>query len=256
MRPRQDLHIHTHRSNCGKPENRVPAILKTAHQRGMDWIAFTDHIDEPQQEKKVAANLKKTRAEVLNQQTPVNVLVGAEASMLAPGECALSNTLASECDFVLVSCNHYHLSVVQKPVPITPSTLADWHLDMIQSALDMDFVDAIAHPFLNDYVDPELSQRTLSEYSEERLLKILEQGAERRVAFEINPYRVQRAQRWFYNLVMEGQRVGACFMLGSDAHQLSRVGFGERITAEYTPVRMLESIGLNKDDLITVQVPV
>jgi len=250
----QDLHIHTFRSNCGKPSNTVQAIIETLEKRNILLAGLTDHIDTVEQQPRFQTIAAANRADVSASPSPCRVLVGAEATMLSPQECALSSEMARRLDFVIVSCNHYHLAVVEKPKNPTPANYASHHLAMIRGAAQLGFVTIIAHPFLNDYCDVQLAKQTMKKYKEKELVETLQQLAKARVALEINPYRVVNALGWFKDLVVEGRRHGVKFSLGSDSHMLVRVGCPpepiEDAKGNYTPQKVCDSIGLSPEDLI------
>ncbi len=254
MELRQDLHIHTHRSNCGKPCNTVRAIIETAERQNLLLAGITDHIDLPEQAERFREIYKANRADAAKFPSQCRILIGAEASMISPETCALPDDLARKLDFVIVSCNHYHLLTVSKPPHPDPISYAEHHLAMIRGAAALGFAVVIAHPFLNDYCDPKLAAQTLKKYKEKDLAHTLDCLAKAHVALEVNPYRVVNALGWFKDLVKEARRRGVRFSLGSDAHTLERIGFPpvpiEAAKGTIKPADVCERIGLTLDDLV------
>jgi histidinol phosphatase-like PHP family hydrolase len=247
MRLDQDWHIHTHRSKCGKPDNTVPAIAAKLDRCGVKFAGLADHIDTQEQRDWFMGVVAENRAEVGALDGSCRFLVGTEATMLAPGRCALDAALARELDFVLVACNHYHLDCVENPSTKTAEAYANHHLDMILGAASLGFVTSVSHPFTLLYGDGIDADEVLRSYSEERLTEVLRTAAEADMAFEISPYRAGNAHAWFRDLIQEARRHGTRFTLGSDAHTLDHVGYEPRDDRD--PRAICESIGLTDDDL-------
>src|SRR5690606_19639788 len=45
----QNMQVHTVFSSCAKREMEIPAIFEEAHAHGLELIAFTDHLNTPEQ---------------------------------------------------------------------------------------------------------------------------------------------------------------------------------------------------------------
>jgi histidinol phosphatase-like PHP family hydrolase len=167
--------------------------------------------------------------------------------MLSPTACALDADLARELDFVLVACNHYHLDPVENPRHETPESYAAHYIDMALGAVELGFADSITHPFMHDKLGPDAAAEALRHYDERRLSQLIEQAAEARVAFELNPYKVHQAIDWFRDLIQEGRRHGVQFTLGSDAHDIGLVGYPNVDGLE--PSSVCQALGLTQADL-------
>lgn len=248
MELKQDLHIHTIRSNCANRENTVQAIAATLDSRGVILAGLTDHIDSPEHEglfeKVIAANRADARAAV----SGCRILVGAEATMIDPNTCAATSALAGKLDFLMVSCNHYHLDIVQRPASMTPEALANHHLDLMFGAAQLGYATTVAHPFTNDYVPRELSLKAMACYNTGRLTALLRAAGQAGLAFEINPYRIRGHLEWFRDLVAEAKRHNVCFTLGSDSHSLSAIGFPPDNTP-MQPHTICDVVGLTPENL-------
>jgi len=248
MKLNQDLHIHTWCSPCGQPENTLEGIAGALDRAGMIVAGLADHIDLPSRRawlREVAANHRRGLAGI---RSFCHIYVGAEVTMLSPTRCAIDAELAAELDYVLISCNHYHLEAVERPRFRNALAYGDHALHMMQGALATGFASAIAHPFLNLYADRDLAFETLASYNLGKLSGLLREAAHRNTAFEINPYIVRHAIEWFRDFVSEARRFGVKFVLGSDAHNLEKVGFGAPCNG-LTPEKTCQAIGLRPDDL-------
>jgi len=167
--------------------------------------------------------------------------------MLSPSACALDADLATELDFVLVACNHYHLDVVENPRLETPESYAAHYLNMVCGAIELGFVDSITHPFIHDKLGPDAAMAVLKRYNAARLSEVFSRAAEAGVAFELNPYKVGRAVEWFRDLIQEGRRQGVRFTLGSDAHDIGMVGYPK--VDGLVPEDICNALGLEQGDL-------
>lgn len=245
---RQDWHIHTHRSLCGKAENTVEAIVAELDRKDMVMAGLADHIDIPQQRDWFISVLRGNRLDLDSVTSRCRVFVGAEVTMLSPTKCALHRELAAELDFVLVACNHYHLEDVEKPRRQTPKAFAHHYLDMVLGATQLGFASSVSHPFFHSNLGPEKASATLKHYDENRLADVLSEAAKADMAFEINPFRARFAAEWFRDFVLEARRFGVKFTLGSDAHTLPPIGFGDGNSADMA-VALCQRIGLTAADL-------
>ena len=248
MELKQDWHIHTFRSKCGKSDNTVHAIVAALDHVGMRFAGISDHINARDERGWFEAVIESNRADLAALEPRCRMLVGTEATMLRPSLCALDADLAAELDFVIVACNHYHLDGVEKPAALTPQAYADHYLDMVLGAVELGFATTIAHPFLHSKLGLESGLETLQSYDEAKLSEVLRAAAKAEVAFEINPRQVQHAVEWRRELVSEGRRQGVKFTLGSDAHTLSDVGY-RRVDGQTDPTIACKAIGLREDDL-------
>ncbi len=68
-------------------------------------------------------------------------------------------------DYVIVSCNHYHLKHVENPNPGTPQAYANHYLDMLYGAAELGYVDTIGHPFYHQKLAKKLGKENLNEIS-------------------------------------------------------------------------------------------
>jgi len=77
--PRYDFHIHTKYLGCAKPEMEVPAILAECERVGVAALAFTDHLNRPDQIGLHAAIL----ADIKAADCPLDVYFGVELNFMS-----------------------------------------------------------------------------------------------------------------------------------------------------------------------------
>jgi len=171
--------------------------------------------------------------------------------MINPNLCAVGDEIPALLDYVMVSCNHYHLKHVENPNAGTPQAYADHYLDMLIGATELGYADTIGHPFYHSKLRKKLGKeavlKILTSYNEERLVKVLKKAAEVNMAFEINPRNADLAIEWFRDLVQEARLHGTKFTLGTDAHAISSLGYPDR--PGRTCLDILNDLTLSDKDL-------
>jgi len=233
-RIRQDWHMHTWRAG-GKPDAIVKDIIATNDAYGLDLMGISEHIDRIDERAEFTEKYRANREEARSVETDMTVMIGTESTMIDPTTCAVGDEIAAQLDYVLVSCNHYHLSHVENPDPGTPEAYADHYLDMLMGAASLGYTDTIGHPFFHAKLRKKLGEEALhailKAYDEDRLVEVLKTAANVNMAFEINPRHADGALEWFRDLVQEARRHGTKFTLGTDAHAIASLGYpnpGER----------------------------
>jgi histidinol phosphatase-like PHP family hydrolase len=225
---RQDWHMHTFR-NGGQPDAIIADMIKTNEKYGLDLMGISEHIDRVDQRPEFKEIVKANFKEALAVSTKMRVMIGTESTMINPKLCAVGKEIASMLDYVMVSCNHYHLKHVENPNPGTPQAYADHYLEMLMGAAELGYADTIGHPFYHAKLARKLNReqllKILSLYKEERLADVLKKAANVNMAFEINPRHADSALDWFRELVQEARRHGTKFTLGTDAHTIASLGY-------------------------------
>ncbi len=250
QRIKQDWHMHTYRAG-GKPDAIVANIIRTNENYGLELMGISEHIDRPDQRTEFIEKIKANRSEASVVPTKMKVMIGTESSMINPNLCAVGDEIPNLLDYVLVSCNHYHLKHVENPNSKTVQSYADHYLDMLMGATELGYVDTIGHPFLHSKLKGKLGQeklvKILKTYNEERLISVLKKSAEVNMAFEINPRHVDQALEWFRDLVQEARLHGTKFTLGTDAHAISSLGYPDQ--PGRTCLDILNDLTLTDQDL-------
>ena len=228
---RQDWHIHTYR-NGGKPDAIIADIIKKNENYGLELMGISEHIDRVDQRPEFKEIVKANHREASAVSTKMKVMIGTESTMINPGLCAVGDEIPALLDYVMVSCNHYHLKHVENPNPGTPQAYADHYLDMLMGAAELGYADTIGHPFFHNKLGRKLGQeglhKILAAYNEERLIEVLKKAAEVNMAFEINPRYADQALEWFRDLLQEARRYGTKFTLGTDAHAIASLGYPDQ----------------------------
>jgi histidinol phosphatase-like PHP family hydrolase len=247
---KQDWHMHTYRAG-GKPDAIVADIIRTNEIYGLELMGISEHIDRLDQRPDFIKKVEANRREASLVSTKMKVMIGTESSMINPNLCAVGSDIPGLLDYVLVSCNHYHLKHVENPNSKTPQAYADHYLDMLMGATDLGYVDTIGHPFLHSKLQGKLGQekliKTLKSYNEERLVSVLKKSAEVNMAYEINPRHVDQALEWFRDLIQEARLHGTKFTLGTDAHAISSLGYPDQ--PGRTCLDIINDLTLRNEDL-------
>lgn len=219
-----NLHIHSFFSRCASREMTIERIIIEAEKAGLEMIGISDHIDRPDAKERQNRLLDNFLIrEKLN--PSINVRIGCETSQIDPNTIALDEGIARQLDFVLVSSNHYHLSIVENPSEKTPWEYAAHYLRMVEGAIDWGHATSISHPFLLAKVRDIDHAQVLASYDRNELHRILRKAAGKGVAFELNPRHLRYAKDFFKELVDFGTRVGLKFTLGTDAHKPHEIAY-------------------------------
>jgi len=241
MTPRFNMHVHTWRSACAKPEMVLEAIDSAAVSAGLEFIGLSDHIDVPGDNQRP----ERDRSEVLAGTWDVEFLIGCEATVLSPGRFAVTDEVARSLDYVMVSANHYHLSQVENPRVKDARSYAEHYLKMLRGILGWGLADIVAHPFLHTKIGRALDPvRVLDQYDWDDLEDLLEEAAAIGVSFEIKPGYGSMAPDFFGELVRVSRRYGVKFSLGGDSHRLKEIPYPDSFGEE------LEKLGIRGRDLI------
>ncbi len=241
MVPRFNMHVHTWRSSCAKPEMLLESINRKARSAGLRYVGLSDHIDVAAHNDRPTRN----REDLSMGSWDVNFLVGCEATALSPSRVAVFDDVARRLDYVMVAANHYHLGVVENPARREASSYASHYLRMLEGVLGWGLADIVAHPFLHSKIARVLNPLDVLEcYDWDELERILVESAQRGLSFELRPGSLSAAPEFFRELVRLCRESGVKFSLGSDAHRLCEIGYPPHFGDE------LESIGVRNSDLI------
>lgn len=247
-----NLHIHSIKSRCAKPEMTIKNIIERSAALGFKLIGISDHVNTESQS---AEFLLETKAEIdsLKPNLPLPVLVGCEVNQLSPTKMALADEIAAQLDYIIVATNHYHLKKVEQPAQLTPQGYARHHLDMLEGAIAWQYTNIIAHPFF-----PRLKydQRADFDYSacetaidRNRLFGLMKQAAENEIAFELNPHYHAKMPNIYLESIRMAREAGMKLAPGTDAHYLAGLDFGKFFPKLSTDQIEISLLGLNKETL-------
>lgn len=236
MKIKHDLHIHTYLSACCKAKTlQTPRnIIRTAEEMEVSTIGFSDHIWEnksaapskwysPQDE----SHILKLRSELAGVSTDVRTMVGCEADMTAPGVFSISPEFASELDYVLLSCSHFHMrDFVEQPSSHAPRDIARQLVRFFTAAIQSGFASSIAHPFV-PCGHIEQFDKIITEISDAEFSEVFSEAASRQVAIEITTAFLPDAGKPFsletpIRLLTLAREAGCLFTFGTDTHDPAR----------------------------------
>lgn len=253
----QNMHTHTHRSNCGGRDSTIANTVAEAESVGLTLVGICDHIDEPGsgREPLIVENMKE-RDEL---DTSVRVLIGSEVSMNAPDLPAVEPEIMATWDYVIISANHFHLPCVSQPDERTEEGYADHFLTMAEGAVRYG-ASIIPHPF--SYVGVRTMEdgreidwpRLMAAYDMKRVRRLFAEAAAKGTAFEINPGRLGIMPEFFRKIIRMGRDEGMKFSLGSDGHHPGQMHYGgpEKIAEIESQLR---NLGVLETDICSSYAP-
>jgi histidinol phosphatase-like PHP family hydrolase len=204
---------------------------------GLETIGFADHVWvnpewAPSQwyRPQGAGQIEKLRNDLAATESPLRALVGCEAETIAPGRFGITPAFAESLDFVLLACDHFHMTgFVEQPTSRTPRAVAEHLLRFFCSAVQSGLADIIPHPFYPcGFLD--LYDAAIAAIPDEEFLEAFGLAAECGVAVEITaaffppsqggyPDRPEFSPDTPLRALQLARRAGCRFSLGSDAHQ-------------------------------------
>lgn len=169
--------------------------------------------------------------------------------MNSPSTSPIDAQAAARFDFIMAGCNHYHLPMVENPQNHTAAGYAKHYHQMLEGAMDIGFVNAIAHPWTQSYVPYIPQSEMLAAYPRDELERLIALAGSRRIALELNPSLVVTAIPFFQNVIQIARKYGTQFIFGSDAHQLAKMDYAKLLaSSEYTQASLLEVLGIEESD--------
>lgn len=244
--PLVSTHTHTDLSLCGRPDMHLEAVVKTAADLGFALVVLCDHIHPPTvtdypRHLETLKQYKQRRAAL---SPKLELVVGAEFEVTAPGRLIAPEVFVQACECAIVAPNHYQLDWVETPSG-DAAQVAGHELDTIETAIGWAPTAVVAHPFAG--VGLMHSPNDLYAACDKgRLEALFDQARERRIAFEIQPkfwgapQRAGKLADFFERWLAGGGKVA----LGSDAHTLP----GLAAWAEHYPA-MVTRFQLRDEDL-------
>jgi len=225
---RENMHIHTVNSRCGRRNMFVPDIIRMAEEAGLERIAITDHIHPFETDK--LGLIEGVRKEVESIDTKVKVYVGAELSAYGIGKYVESEEFNKTLDYRLFSYNHYHQDDWDFPEERTARGFWELACNVLKKLFEDKRADCVAHPFKSDTVAEYLIDEGKSVepslanvMSDNELGDLLELGYKNEVAWELNAIGVFQDPVFYRRMFNLGKEIGVVFNFGTDAHNLERV---------------------------------
>ena len=231
-----DLHIHTVNSRCcSDPEQTVERVAARLAARGFRRIGFTDHFwrhptvpPSPFYQAQDGRAILELKARVRELALPLEVLVGGEADMVAPGVFGVDAAFREQLDYLLLSSDHFqNRGFVQPPAEVSPRGIARQLVEFFRSAARSGLADILSHPFY-PYSYTEFYDEAVALLSDSQLLDLFGEAAAHQVALEINRCVIPDPARGSVfspetpqRLFTLAREAGCRFTLGSDAHRAS-----------------------------------
>ncbi|NCO37261.1 MAG: hypothetical protein COZ06_26765 [Armatimonadetes bacterium CG_4_10_14_3_um_filter_66_18] len=255
----RDFHVHTFFSPCSHDEdNTIVNLVRVAAERGIRQLALTDHWYEarrgykpPKFYRTVDQTIhERTRAAVQRLHTDVEVLVSCEVDMPRPGVFNVSEELARQLDYVLVTASHFHMGDVEQPPSHEPRALAEHGLKFLRAAIEWPFTQVVAHPLCGFWAKGCDLADVVETLADKELLELLALACKNDVALEMNrtlfgqTQRRDEAQLRFLRLA---KQTGCKFCPGSDSHTLGGIGSTAGLAA------YAERAGVVADDIIDTE---
>ncbi len=243
---RTDFHIHTNHSVCGSPEATPPAIVRAAHEAGLDAIALIDHVSTPAH---FAAPML-VREELPGDLGGLRVYVGCEADMLALDKPSIPRDYAAQMDLVLFSPSHLDRLGPNVLDGLDGPAIAALVLDLTRTAIGTGYADIIAHPFHVPTGGCPSFGELATAVDERDLRDLLALAADTGVAMEANPRFLKAdppAATWLFRLFME---MGCKLAVNSDTHHPRGVGCRGPAFATEADLR---AVGITEDHLFRIE---
>lgn len=235
-----DIHLHTVLSKCCTSEKQtLPNIIEKARELGLKQIGIADHLwanhnvkPDPFYNGQDERQISTLRRQIESIEVPddLEVLVGCEAEMAAPGCFGITPEFGNTLDFVLLSTDHFHFrNFVSQPSEQTPRGLAKHMIKMFIAGASSGLATSLAHPMF-PYGFFDIYEAAMQELSDQELLDAFYVAAEHKVALEITGNYLPDSRRAVnfsievpLRIIELAQKAGCRFTFGSDAHTLEQM---------------------------------
>ncbi|MCK4983586.1 MAG: PHP domain-containing protein [Victivallaceae bacterium] len=230
-----DMHIHSFASVCCQDERQTPEnIVPLLAGKGYKKIGFTDHVwiskdVEPSHFYKTQNGERHLELFdfIRSCRWEIEVLVGCETDMIAPGVFGITPEFKEKMDYVVMATDHFHMTnFVQLPEEETPECLARHMLKFFISAAKSGIPDILVHPFF-PYGYVELYDKSIASLPDAELLDAFSIAASNNIGIEINKCYLPKPQldRCFsletpMRILTLAKQAGCTFTIGSDAHNI------------------------------------
>lgn len=206
-----DFHIHTNRTDghCS-----VKEILEGAVKRGLDRIAFTEHVRRdtgwfPEFESEIQTARRKFSA--------INVFIGCETKTIDErGSLDLSDDVRSRCDIVLGGVHRFPDGAggFIDFKTLSQKEMAEIEVNLTRGLLEYAPIDVLAHPGSMYY------RQFSFDLPQHFMGKILQISLKRKIAVEINSSYIKN----FRSFLRLCSQINPYVSIGSDMHNLNQLG--------------------------------
>ncbi len=207
---RGDLHLHSNfpmiHPSHGQGVNEIEEIIKKAISMGYEYVGISDHppgfrtVSEEEMIKTLESRSKLIE-QLKSSHHNIRVLNGLEIDILPDGTLSVPNKILESLDYCIAGIHSSHRSEKEKMT------------NRILKALENPYVDIISHP----------TGRILNERDsfDADWDKVFEFCAKNNKLLEINAFPNRLDLR--DDLVRQALKVGAKFVIDSDAHEISQM---------------------------------
>ena len=221
-----DIHNHSNRSKCGRPEMTVEAMVRQFECLGVEMAGISDHVYP---DGKALERYRQTKKELEAISTEIRIAVGAEVDVLWPGRFDATMEELAGFDYVMFACTHYQNRTVPAPIATSDEAIAQSAVDFMTYTASLPFVDVIVHPFhitgMERYRNDFSAAAAIDLIPDEAFGRIARDMKRNDIAIELNGSLEEldyaHAITRFYHIC---KAEGVKFSLGSDAHWLSGMG--------------------------------
>lgn len=205
-----DLHLHT---SWGDGKADIKAVMQHAVERGLNRIAFTEHVRRDATWFQEFAHLVRSEREAYPQ---LQVLVGCEAKALdTRGTLDVTDEILAECDIVLGSVHRFpdRRGGFLDFSALSQERFLWFEFELSLGLLESAPIDVLAHP-------GGMFFRQRADFPADMMREILEKSLERGIAVEINSSSLGNFPA-FLGLCAA---VDPYVSIGSDMHRLEHLG--------------------------------
>jgi len=234
-----DYHLHSNFSRDGRAT--IIEMVRAAKDKGMQEIAITEHGFGAWYNGMRKKNFEKWQGDIESARADMPVLMGIEANLVShSGKIDIDDEDSKKFDIVLFGV---HLAVLYsvrafffffvpnmfwKLVRWTPKGRKRKNTQAVINAIENNRIDVWVHP---------------NRYFRLNVIEVAEVCAKRGTLLELNSKKISFRPIDFERMI----RVGAKFIINSDAHNTSRIGETARVE------EFLKNCDYNEDDIINLK---
>ncbi len=225
--PRYDFHVHTKYLKCANATMEVAAVVRECERIGVTRLGFSDHLNSLD---KLGLH-RQIRADIESLDTPVEVFFGVELNFLAPdGEFAFSSAIKEEYGFQFAIGGIHGTYLDEYDLHKIVDIQHRHHLRTCANPL----VDVLVHPYW--FGKGEFDKKewpwfdSMLAVPEHYARELGQMARETGTAIEINatanltnPNFSDGYVKEYFEFLSVIAAEGACFSLGSDAHDIGRL---------------------------------
>lgn len=229
MRVGMDYHIHTYYQRCGNETMTVANIIRKAEELGLTSIAITDHLNRPEQ----LEAFRYIKEDIQAIDTSVDVYFGVELNYdRLDGDFVYSQQIEDDYGFEVVIGGIHSTYTGSQDMREVLDIQHRHFLRTLQNPL----LDVLVHPFWFSRKEvaarsPEWWEGFLESIPDEYLAAWAEASRQHHCAIELNSDAIfyydamsTGFKARYIDMVARLAELGALFSVGSDAHDITKMG--------------------------------